>query len=275
MGVTDVVRLDAPSLIPTERGLFLWKDNPPLAVCIFGERGGAHLEEVPMMEIRPSRSRGNADFGWLRSQHTFSFGEWYDPRYTGFGHLRVINEDHVAPSRGFGTHSHRNMEIISYVIGGELGHKDTMGNGSIIRPGDVQVMSAGTGVAHSEMNPSSTREVHFLQIWIIPRAGGTAPRYAQKHFEPVPGLTHLVSADGADGSVVIGQDADIWRVLLPPGAEGVHSFQRNRGWLQVIRGSLVANGVALAHGDGLSLDGDRSVVMVAESDVEALIFDLV
>jgi hypothetical protein len=232
-----------------------------------------------MMELRPAHTRGSVDFGWLKSQHSFSFGNWYDPRYMGFGALRVINEDRVSPGQGFGTHPHRDMEIVSYVVAGELGHEDTMGNGSVIRPGEVQIMSAGTGVAHSEMNASTREPVHFLQIWLLPRQGSTPPRYDQRNFPLEHGLRRIVSPDGADGSIVIGQDADIWRAVLAPGMSAVHAIKRRRAWVQVVRGTARVNDTPLGPGDALALVGEPGVRLEAERDAtagdfEALVFDL-
>lgn len=227
------------------------------------------------MHLRKSRQRGQADHGWLHSQHTFSFARFYDPQHMGFGHLRVINQDVVAPGRGFGTHPHRDMEILSYVVRGGLEHKDTLGTGSVIRPGDVQLMSAGTGIAHSEFNASAQDEVEFLQIWILPNQIGGAPGYQQRAFDPdARGLTHVVSPDGAGSSLRIKQDMDLYRLLLDDGAQARHPLARDRGWVQLVRGDLEVNGVALQPGDGLAVEGGGELAFTARGAVEALVFDL-
>jgi len=230
------------------------------------------------MAIRRSGERGGADHGWLNTKHTFSFAGYYDPDFMGFGPLRVINQDRVEPGRGFGTHGHRNMEIISYVVDGALEHRDSMGTGSVIRPGEVQLMSAGTGVTHSEMNHSASEPVHFLQIWILPRESQTTPRYEQRAFDgPVDeGLRLVVSADGRDGSLTIGQDVDLYRVRLRPAGRAIHRVQRRRSWVQVVRGSLQVDGALLHEGDGLAIEGAEALTLTADGDgaVEALLFDL-
>jgi redox-sensitive bicupin YhaK (pirin superfamily) len=231
-----------------------------------------------MLNLRKSEDRGYADHGWLKSRHTFSFGDYHDPRHVEFGVLRVINEDRVAPGEGFGTHGHRDMEIVSYVLEGQLGHRDSMGNGSVIVPGDVQRMSAGTGVLHSEMNPSSSEPVHFLQIWIRPSAEGILPSYEQKHFtlEEKRGVLRLVaSQDGIQGSVRIHQDARIYAGLFDGSerAELALAGQR-RAYVHLARGSLKLNGVALAAGDGVQLS-DLSTLTVSDGRAaEVLVFDL-
>lgn len=228
-----------------------------------------------MMEIRRSDARGHADHGWLESHHTFSFASYRDPRFMGFGPLRVINQDRVQPGTGFGTHPHRDMEIVSYVLSGALEHGDTLGTGSVIRPGEVQLMSAGSGIAHSEQNHSAEQPVEFLQIWILPREGGGQPSYQQRDFGQEPGLRLVVSPDGRDGSLTIKQDAALWRALLEPGQRLDHPIQRSRAWVQLVRGTLEVNGVRLQPGDGLSLQSEASLALSApEGDVEALIFDL-
>ena len=225
------------------------------------------------MQIRPAAQRGHADHGWLSSRHSFSFASYYDPRFMGFGPLRVINEDRVAAARGFGRHPHRNMEIISYVISGQLAHRDSMGNGSVITPDEVQLMSAGTGVTHSEMNPSTDDPVHFLQIWIQPSKMNTAPRYEQKRFDG-DGVVLLVSPDGRDGSLTIYQDVDLYRVRLADGTEATQALRGHRGWLQLISGELTVNGAALRAGDGLALKDADAVSLTASGAVEALLFDM-
>ncbi len=231
-----------------------------------------------MLAIRPAGARGRADFGWLDSRHTFSFGSYYDPKQMGHGPLRVINEDRVEPGAGFGTHAHRDMEIISYVIDGALAHRDSLGNGSEIRPGDVQRMSAGTGIRHSEMNASATEPVHFLQIWIEPERAGIEPGYEQINFsrEDKRGRLRLVgSRDGRDGSVTIHQHVDLYATVLEAGDEVAHELGAGRdGWLQVVSGSVRVNGHLAEAGDGIALDGGQPLEIVAEGEAEALLFDM-
>jgi len=232
-----------------------------------------------MMEIRRSEERGLADHGWLKSFHTFSFADYHDPQNMGFGPLRVINEDRVEPGQGFGTHGHRDMEIISYVLEGGLAHKDSMGNGSVIRPGDVQRMSAGTGVRHSEYNASDRDRVHFLQIWIEPNVRGIEPGYEEKHFDAASkrGTLRLIaSADGREGSVRIHQDANLYATLVDGGE--VVTFEPTQGrrvYVHVVRGAAQVNGQALAAGDAMKLwGGDNKVRIDHARDAEILIFDL-
>jgi len=232
-----------------------------------------------MLDIRKSAERGTADLGWLFSRHTFSFSNYYDPEHMGFGPLRVINEDRVQPGQGFGTHGHRDMEIISYVLEGALEHKDSIGTGSVIRPGDVQVMSAGTGIRHSEFNHSKSELVHFLQIWIIPDRDGIKPRYDQKKFPDSEkrGRLRLVgSTDGRDGSIVIHQDVELFAGILDRGEQATHAFRRGRkGWLQVARGSIEANGQRLEAGDGAAVSDEARIVLKGQGDgSEVLMFDL-
>jgi redox-sensitive bicupin YhaK (pirin superfamily) len=228
--------------------------------------------------IRPAKERGHAEHGWLDTWHTFSFADYYDPRFMGFRGLRVINEDFVAPGRGFPTHGHRDMEIIAYVLQGALQHRDSLGTGSVIRPGEVQRMSAGTGVRHSEANPSTTEPVHLLQIWIEPAKTGIEPGYEQKAFadEDKRGRLRLVaSPDGAEGSVTIHQDARVYATVLEPGRQVVHRLARGRhAWVHVARGSLTLNGERLAAGDGAAISAEASVTLVGEQSAEALLFDL-
>ncbi len=228
--------------------------------------------------IRRASERGHANHGWLDSRHTFSFADYHDPEFMGFRALRVINEDRVSGGGGFPPHSHRDMEIISYVLDGGLGHKDSMGNGSVIRPGDVQRMSAGTGVTHSEMNASSTAPVHFLQIWLLPDRRGHAPGYEQKTFslEDRRGRLRLVaSPDGRDGSITIHQDAKLYASLLAPGDRVTHAIAETRhAWLQVARGDVRVAGEPLAAGDGLAAVGPGELAIEATSDAELLVFDL-
>ena len=228
-----------------------------------------------MITIRRADDRGHFDHGWLNTYHTFSFADYYDPSFMGFRDLRVINEDRVKPGVGFGTHGHRDMEIVSYVLEGTLAHRDSMGTGSLIRPGEVQRMSAGTGVTHSEMNPSNKEGVHFLQIWILPERHGITPGYEQKKFEDEErrGALRLVaSPDGRDGSVTIHQDVAIYSSLL--GGESVtHTFAPNRyGWVQVARGEVELNGQTLRAGDGAAIENESSVTLRGNGEV--LLFDL-
>ena len=231
-----------------------------------------------MLDVRKSEERGRADHGWLKSRHTFSFGDYYDPDHTEFGVLRVINEDRVAPDEGFGTHGHRDMEIVSYVLEGQLGHRDSMGNGSVIVPGDVQRMSAGTGILHSEMNPSSSEPVHFLQIWIRPDAVGMVPSYEQKHFaaaEKRGRLRLVASQNGADGSVRIHQDVRLYAGLFDGSerAELPLAAQR-RAYVHLARGDLQVNGVALAAGDGLKVTDVPRLTLSNGNAAEVLVFDM-
>jgi quercetin 2,3-dioxygenase len=231
-----------------------------------------------MIEIRKSNERGLADHGWLRSFHTFSFADYYDPRHMGFGSLRVINEDRVQPGMGFGTHGHRDMEIISYVLDGALEHKDSMGNGSVIRPGDVQRMSAGTGVRHSEFNASRSDLVHFLQIWIEPGVTGIAPSYEEKHFDAASkrGRLRLVaSPDGREGSVTLHQDANLYAALVDGDERVAHSVAAGRkAYVHVARGSVTVNGQPLVAGDALKASNVAEVVIEKGVDAEVLLFDL-
>lgn len=232
-----------------------------------------------MIEVRLAKDRGTENLGWLDSRHTFSFGRYYDENFMGFGPLRVINEDRVQPGMGFGTHGHRDMEIISYVLEGTIEHKDSLGTGSQIRPGDVQVMSAGTGIRHSEFNPSRTEGLHFLQIWIMPDQEGLAPRYDQKSFldEEKRGRLRLVaSRDGRDGSVLIHQDAAIYVSLLSRAEAVIYAPSNNRlVWLQVARGEVDLNGYTLQAGDGAALAEEQKVIVAGqENDTEVLLFDL-
>jgi redox-sensitive bicupin YhaK (pirin superfamily) len=230
------------------------------------------------IEVRRASDRGHADHGWLDTWHTFSFSDYYDPRFMGFRALRVINEDVVAAGRGFPTHAHRDMEIITYVLQGALQHRDSLGTGSVIRPGDVQRMSAGTGVRHSEANPSAEEPVHLLQIWIESASPGIAPGYEQKAFadEDKRGRLRLVaSPDGAEGSVTIHQDARVFATLLAPGQTVVHPLAPGRhAWVHVARGSLTLNGQHLGPGDGAAASRETALTLVGDKDTEALVFDL-
>jgi redox-sensitive bicupin YhaK (pirin superfamily) len=232
-----------------------------------------------MIDIRPAETRGLASLGWLISRHSFSFGDYYDSRRMGFGPLRVINEDRVEPGAGFDTHGHRDMEIVSYVLDGALEHKDSIGTGSVIRPGDVQRMSAGTGIRHSEFNHSRQEAVHFLQIWLLPEKAGLKPSYEQKHFAPEEKrgrLRLVVSPDGAEGSVTLHQDARIYAALLDRGESVTHAIAPGRRpWLQVARGSLDLNGDWLRSGDGAAIQDLASITMAAHDPAtEILLFDL-
>jgi redox-sensitive bicupin YhaK (pirin superfamily) len=234
-----------------------------------------------MLTVRRSEDRGHADHGWLDTRHTFSFADYYDPKNMGFRALRVINEDRVQPGRGFGTHGHRDMEILSYVLSGALEHKDSMGTGSVIRPDDVQRMSAGTGVLHSEYNASSTERVHFLQIWLIPDKPGLAPGYEQKTFssDDKRGRLRLIaSPDAAEGSVTIHADARLYAAVLGAQSTVEHRVSPGRhGWIQVVRGRVQAGGaggVDLQAGDGAWTSDASSVAILGREDSEVLVFDL-
>lgn len=229
-----------------------------------------------LMLIRRSEDRGLTRTDWLESRHTFSFGSYYDPRQMGFGVLRVINEDRVRPGMGFGTHPHRDMEILTYVVQGALAHKDSMGNGSVIRAGDVQRMTAGTGVTHSEYNESGSDSVHFLQIWILPIQERLAPGYEQRTFALDPGtpLALVASGDGREGSVTVHQDVSLHLGVLKGGKEIDHVFRKDRhGWLQMVRGTLACGGETLRAGDGASIE-PGTLRFRAPEDAEFLLFDL-
>jgi redox-sensitive bicupin YhaK (pirin superfamily) len=231
-----------------------------------------------MIKIRRAEQRGHFDFGWLDTYHTFSFGDYYDPSHMAFRALRVINEDIVQPGRGFPRHGHRDMEIVTYILQGELEHRDSMGTGSIIRRGDAQRMSAGTGVTHSESNPSHTDPVHLLQIWILPEEQGSQPEYEEKKFSDEDKrnkLCLLVSPDGSEGSVKIHQDAKIYASLLDQGQEVVHQIDSGRhAWLQVAAGAVELNGIALMHGDGVAISQESNLRIVGQQHSEILLFDL-
>jgi len=232
-----------------------------------------------MMMIRSGSDRGKANFGWLDSRHTFSFGNYYDPAHMGFGTLRVINEDKVSPGQGFSTHGHRDMEIISYVLDGNLAHKDNIGNGSVIRPGDVQRMSAGTGILHSEYNASETDPVHFLQIWVLPAAQGIAPSYEQTYFAPEEKLNRLRlvgSQDGREGSVTIHQNLNLYATVLQPEASVTHTLDAGRlAWVHVARGAIQLNDRELTAGDGAAISAAMALTLTGVSeDAEVLLFDM-
>lgn len=232
-----------------------------------------------MITIRPAQERGAANFGWLDSRHTFSFGNYYDPHHMGFADLRVINEDKVTPGKGFGTHGHRDMEIISYVLEGALEHKDSIGTGSVIRPGDVQRMSAGTGIQHSEFNASNTDPVHFLQIWLLPEKKGIEPGYEQKNFSEAEkrGTLRLMgSRDGRDGSITIHQNVDLYASVLSEGEAVDHTLPEGRvAWVQVARGAVQLNGHTLTAGDGAAISEESQITLQgAAESAEVLLFDM-
>ena len=231
-----------------------------------------------MLQIRKSEQRGVANHGWLQSRHTFSFGSYHDPEHVGFGPLLVINEDQVQGGQGFGTHGHRDMEIISYVLSGALAHKDSMGTGSVLHYGDVQRMSAGNGVRHSEFNHSPDETVHFLQIWIQPNQTGIPPSYEEKHFTPESKqgqLRLIASSDGRDGSVLIHQDAAIYATLMAAGDSLSHELSTGRNaYVHVIRGEVTVNGAALKGGDAVKISGEARVALGDASAAEVLVFDL-
>jgi quercetin 2,3-dioxygenase len=231
-----------------------------------------------MLQIRRAADRGHADHGWLDTYHTFSFADYYDPAHMGFRALRVINEDRVEPGKGFGTHGHRDMEIITYVLEGALEHKDSMGNGSVLRPGEFQRMSAGTGVRHSEFNPSTTEPVHLYQIWLLPERNGIQPSYEQKFFgeDGTRARFQLVaSPDGADESLRIHQDARVYLSKLAAGQKVTHKLSSGRhAWLQVLRGSVTVNGRVLKTSDGVAVSDEPLLTVVAEDPAEVMLFDL-
>ena len=231
-----------------------------------------------MITIRRSNERGHFDHGWLNTYHTFSFDQYYDPRYMGFRSLRVINEDFVAAGRGFPQHGHRDMEIITYILEGALKHEDSMGNGSVIRPGDVQRMTAGTGVRHSEQNASLSERVHLLQIWILPNTVGLVPSYEQKAFtedERRGQLRLIASEDGREGTVQVHQDVSLFASILPAGGEVEHAMDQQRyAWLQIARGAVEVNGERADQGDGAIAIGESNLRIRAAEDSEVLLFDL-
>lgn len=231
-----------------------------------------------MMKIRRANERGHADHGWLKSYHTFSFADYYDPAYMGFRALRVINEDRVAAGRGFGTHGHRDMEIVSYVLEGELEHKDSMGNGEILQAGEFQRITAGTGILHSEFNPSAERGTHFYQIWLEPERAGIEPSYEQRRFE-VAGRRNrfqlVASREGSEGSLRIHQDAKIFLGDVEPGERLEYTFGDQRyGWLQVLRGTVLIEGTEFGAGDACALDKPPELVLLGKARAEVMLFDL-
>ena len=231
-----------------------------------------------MLNLRRSEDRGHVNHGWLDARHTFSFGTYHDPEHMGFRDLRVINEDVIEPGQGFGTHPHRDMEILTYVIEGALEHKDNLGNGSVIRPGDVQWMSAGTGVMHSEFNPSPDERTHLLQIWVLPDRKGRAPDYAEKNFsreERRDRLRLVASPDGADGSLTWGQDVRLFASVMSAGNGGQLTLAPGRhAWIQLVAGETAVNGVRLRSGDGLAVSDTPELNFMADAESEFLVFDL-
>ena len=230
-----------------------------------------------MIQLRPASKRGKTKLDWLDSRHSFSFGDYYDPLHMGFRHLRVINEDRVEGGKGFGMHSHRDMEIVTWVLEGALEHKDSLGNGSVIRPGDLQRMSAGRGIQHSEFNQSKTEKVHFLQIWIEPWEKGLPPGYEQKSFSfpKSGGWTLLGSSDGREDSVTVNQDIKLWAARLNAGRELSHTFAEGRsGWLQVARGVVEIGKQRMESGDGAELTGEKEMVIRSVEAAEVLLFEM-
>jgi quercetin 2,3-dioxygenase len=242
-----------------------------------GGDGAGMRTTVNDLKIRRANERGHADHGWLDSHHTFSFADYYDPAHMGFRSLRVINDDRVAPGQGFGEHPHRDMEIFSYVLEGTLAHKDSMGNGRQLKPGQIQLMSAGRGITHSEFNPSPDKPLHFLQIWIQPREPGLTPSYTEWHPKPgtAEGKVLVISPDGRDGSATIHQDADVYLIRLQPGQSVTHKLMAGRGaWLHVAEGALALDDVALATGDGASTETPGVLTLTASQPTQAILFDL-
>lgn len=231
-----------------------------------------------MIVIRKAQERGHANHGWLDSYHTFSFANYYDSKYMGFRSLRVINEDQVSPGSGFGTHGHRDMEIITYVLEGALEHKDSIGTGSVIKPGEVQRMSAGTGILHSEFNHSQTDSVHLLQIWLLPEKQGLPASYEQRDFSPnkTPGKLHLVAAkDGREDALTVHQDVDLYAAILEPNQCVSYTLKPQRhAWVQVARGAITLNNFSLEKGDGVAISEETEIVIEATTDAEFLLFDL-
>jgi quercetin 2,3-dioxygenase len=230
-----------------------------------------------MITFRDRNGRGHTRTGWLDSRHTFSFGHYHDPAQMGFRTLRVINEDRVVPGAGFPSHGHKDMEILTYVLEGALEHKDSLGNGAVIRPGEVQRMTAGTGIVHSEFNPSQTAPVHFLQIWVIPDRRGLPPSYEQKAFpinERRARLRLVAAPDGQDGAVIVHQDVNLFAATLDPGERVTHETAGAHGaWLQVARGIVTLNGTEMRESDGAAMDGESSISIEAETDAEILLID--
>lgn len=230
-----------------------------------------------MLDIRRSEDRGHANHGWLDTRYTFSFSNYHDPAHMGFRALRVINEDFIAPGRGFGTHGHQDMEILSYPLTGELAHKDSLGSGGSLKHGEVQFMSAGTGIRHSEANPSAETTTHILQIWLLPNRDGLDPKYEQKHFpiERMPDHLHLIaSRDGRDGSFLIRSDAEVYAGKLLAGTQMRQPLTGHNGWIQVASGKVAVNGQPLEPGDGVAITDEDSVRIGASTNAEILVFDL-
>lgn len=231
-----------------------------------------------MLTLRKARDRGHADHGWLDTWHTFSFASYHDPAHSRFRSLRVMNEDRVAPGRGFGTHPHHDMEIVTYVLSGALEHRDSMGHGEVLRPGEFQRMTAGTGITHSEFNPSGTEPVHLYQIWLFPEAKGLEPSYEQKRFDAADRHNRLrlvASRNAADGSLTIHQDARIYLGSLDEGVQVHHDLTSGRhAWVQILRGSVTLNGTPLGTSDGAAVSDETALVITAASDAEVLVFDL-
>ena len=228
-----------------------------------------------MMRLRPSAQRGGADYDWLKTRHTFSFDTYHDPEWMHFRSLRVINEDWVAAGRGFGMHPHRDMEIVTYVLEGALEHQDSLGNGSVIRPGDAQRMSAGSGIVHGEANPSASEPVHLLQIWILPEKRGLAPGYEQKTLPPWQGLRRVAGPQGSDGALTLHQDAELWVARPAAGETAEHALAPGRhAWVQVARGAVELNGTRLGQGDGAGVSEEQSIRLKALEPAEVLVFDL-
>jgi quercetin 2,3-dioxygenase len=231
-----------------------------------------------MLTVRRASERGGGEYGWLETRHTFSFNDYHDPRYMGFRALRVINEDWIAPGKGFGTHGHRDMEIVTYVLEGALAHKDSLGNGSVLRPGEFQRMTAGTGIEHSEFNPSETEPVHLYQIWLFPERRGLSPSYDQRVFpeaERAGKLRVVASPDGRDGSLTIRQNAEVYLGTIDAGARVLHELAPGRhAWVQVLRGSIDLNGVALDVSDGAAVSEESGLALRARQASEVILFDL-
>jgi hypothetical protein len=230
-----------------------------------------------MMTLRKANERGHANYGWLDTYHTFSFGDDYDPQWMGFRSLRVINDDLVMPEQGFGAHPHRDMEIVTYILSGQLEHKDSMGNGRVIRKGELQYMSAGSGVQHSEFNPSKDEAVRFLQIWILPDTKGVKPRYGEKSLrDALTGKLHLVtSKTGRDGSIAIHQDADLWLAKLDAEQKVAQPLAKGRhAWIHIAEGEVKLNGKTLSGGDAAAIDNERAIELIAAKPSQVLLFDL-
>ncbi len=228
-----------------------------------------------MLQLRPARERGHADHGWLQAAHSFSFADYYDPAHMGFRALRVINEDRVAPGQGFGMHGHRDMEIVTCVMQGQLQHRDSLGNGETLTPGEWQRITAGTGIRHSEFNPSSDQPVHLYQIWLLPRETNLTPSYQQKRFEPQTGWQLIASPTGDAGSLTIQQDTQLWQAQLQPGQSLTYSLKPGRqAWLQIVEGSLAVNGQALAASDGAAVSDDSEIRLQADAATTLFLFDL-